>query len=76
MLRAEAAASIHIHPDGEHGKQFDFASWLLRQEFAKVSDSTGQALEYIAIGQKSLGLFFYYKQLHEEKEARVRGEIV
>lgn len=26
-----------IHPDGEHGKQFNFAAWLLRREFARVS---------------------------------------
>lgn len=39
-------------------------------------DSTSQALEYIAIGQKSLGLLFYYKRLHEEREARMRGEII
>ena len=37
-------------------------------------DSTSQALEYIAIGQKSLGLLFYYKREHEEQEARMRGE--
>ena len=26
-----------IHPDGEHGKQFDFSGWLHRQDFIKTS---------------------------------------
>lgn len=37
LIRAEGASDVRIHPDGEHGKQFDFAAWLLRREFAKVS---------------------------------------
>lgn len=28
---------FEIHPDGEHGKQFDFAGWLARRQFRKVS---------------------------------------
>ena len=34
LLRTQGARDVRIHPDGEHGKQFDFASWLLRREFA------------------------------------------
>jgi len=37
LLRTEGAQDVRIHPDGEHGKQFDFAGWLLRRQFAKVS---------------------------------------
>lgn len=37
LLRTQGARDVRIHPDGEHGKQFDFAGWLLRQEFTKVS---------------------------------------
>lgn len=37
LLRTTSAQHVRVHPDGEHGKQFDFASWLLRREFAKVS---------------------------------------
>src|SRR4051812_49149978 len=37
LLRTEGVASVCIHPDGEHGKQFAFAGWLARREFAKVS---------------------------------------
>lgn len=37
LLRAEGADHVRLHPDGEHGKQFDFAGWLLRRGFAKVS---------------------------------------
>jgi len=36
-------------------------------------DSTSQALEWIKLGQKGMGLFYYYKQLHAEM--RERGEI-
>jgi hypothetical protein len=37
LLRTANALHVRIHPDGEHGKQFDFAGWLLRREFTKVS---------------------------------------
>ncbi|WP_245322920.1 hypothetical protein [Bradyrhizobium valentinum] len=37
LLRTQGARDVRIHPDGEHGKQFDFTSWLGRQAFTKVS---------------------------------------
>lgn len=37
LLRAEGAEHVRVHPDGEQGKQFDFAGWLQRRGFAKVS---------------------------------------
>ena len=37
LLRTEDAREVRIHPDGEHGKQFDFAGWLAGRDFAKVS---------------------------------------
>ncbi len=37
LLRAAGARHVRIHPDGEHGKQFDFTGWLGRREFAMVS---------------------------------------
>lgn len=37
LLRTQGAREVRIHPDGEHGKQFDFAGWLGRQAFNKVS---------------------------------------
>lgn len=36
LLRTANAPHVRVHPDGEHGKQFDFAGWLLRREFTKV----------------------------------------
>ena len=30
-IRTEDARDIHIHPDGEHGKQFNFKAWLARR---------------------------------------------
>ena len=37
LLRTEDTEHVRIHPDGEHGKQFDFAGWLLRRGFVKAS---------------------------------------
>jgi hypothetical protein len=37
LLRAEPTSEVHIHPDGEHGKQFDFRAWLARQGFVLES---------------------------------------
>ena len=37
LLRTQGARDVRIHPDGEHGKQFDFAGWLGRWNFTKVS---------------------------------------
>lgn len=41
LLRTADVTHVRIHPDGEHGKQFDFAGWLSRREFAKVSSLGG-----------------------------------
>ena len=40
LLRTRGAQRVSIHPDGEHGKRFDFQGWLGRQGFQKTS-STG-----------------------------------
>jgi hypothetical protein len=37
LLRTQGARDVRVHPDGEHGKQFDFSGWLGRRTFAKVS---------------------------------------
>lgn len=37
LLRTQGVRDVRIHPDGQHGKQFDFAGWLGRQNFTKVS---------------------------------------
>jgi hypothetical protein len=37
LLRTEGAQQVRIHPDGEHGKQFDFAGCLGRRGFTKIS---------------------------------------
>jgi hypothetical protein len=41
LLRTQATMQVHIHPDGEHGKQFDFAGWLRRRGFMMAA-STGK----------------------------------
>jgi hypothetical protein len=37
LLRTQPTKEVRIHPDGEHGKQFDFAGWLGRRGFSMVS---------------------------------------
>lgn len=37
LLRTQGAHHVRVHPDGEHGKQFDFSAWLLRRDFVKIS---------------------------------------
>ncbi|MCV2879299.1 hypothetical protein OE699_10570 [Sedimentimonas flavescens] len=37
LLRTTEARHVYIHPDGEHGKRFDFTGWLSRRGFEKVS---------------------------------------
>ncbi len=37
LLRTVETRQVRIHPDGEHGKQFDFSVWLQRRGFLKVS---------------------------------------
>lgn len=37
LLRTQGVRNVRIHPDGEHGKQFDFAAWLGRRDFTKIS---------------------------------------
>ena len=37
LLRTQRTKEVRIHPDGEHGKQFDFSGWLGRRGFSMVS---------------------------------------
>jgi len=37
LLRTQPTSEVRIHPDGEHGKQFDFAGWLSRHGFGMIS---------------------------------------
>jgi hypothetical protein len=39
LLRTEPTKEVRIHPDGEHGKQFDFAGWLGKQGFTKILET-------------------------------------
>lgn len=53
LLRTEGALNVRIHPDGEHGKQFDFSGWLERRQFRKVS--TIGATSYGGVYEHSAG---------------------
>jgi hypothetical protein len=37
LLRTQPTEEVRIHPDGEHGKQFDFLGWLQRHDFSMIS---------------------------------------
>ena len=39
LLRTEPTKEVRIHPDGEHGKRFDFSGWLARRGLELVSRS-------------------------------------
>jgi hypothetical protein len=41
LLRTKQTKEVRIHPDGMHGKQFNFSAWLGRRGFSMVS-STGK----------------------------------
>jgi hypothetical protein len=49
LLRTEATNEVNIHPDGTHGKQFDFKCWLMAQRFALTTPmgSTAYGGRYI-----------------------------
>ncbi|MGY8678373.1 hypothetical protein Q2941_11210 [Bradyrhizobium sp. UFLA05-153] len=37
LLRTETTMEVAIHPDGMHGRQFDFVGWLKRQGFEQIT---------------------------------------
>jgi hypothetical protein len=37
LLRTTKAREVLVHPDGEHGKRFDFAGWLAKRGFERTS---------------------------------------
>jgi hypothetical protein len=39
LLRTTSTQQVRIHPDGEHGKRFDFAGWLCKRGFERTSRS-------------------------------------
>ncbi len=41
LLSSEGARAVAIHPDGEHGKQFDFRAWLAKRGFS-MTESRGK----------------------------------
>lgn len=41
LFRTCPTKEVRIHPDGEHGKQFDFAGWISRRGFTLIT-ATGR----------------------------------
>jgi hypothetical protein len=41
LLATEDTKEVRVHPDGMHGKHFDFSAWLHRHGFKRAS-STGR----------------------------------
>jgi hypothetical protein len=37
LLRTTKARRVLVHPDGKHGKRFDFAGWLAKRGFERTS---------------------------------------
>lgn len=53
LLRTQGVRDVRIHSDGEHGKQFDFAGWLERRIFTKISSLGSTA--YGGVYRNALG---------------------
>jgi hypothetical protein len=56
LLRTTSAGEVLVHPDGEHGKRFDFAGWLGRQGFERSSRTgkTSYAGRYVLADGRSI----------------------
>lgn len=55
LLRTTSAREVQVHPDGEHGKRFDFAGWL-SQGFERTSTTgkTAYAGRYVLAGGRAI----------------------
>jgi hypothetical protein len=49
LLRTTSAREVLVHPDGEHGKRFDFAGWLAKHGFERTTrtGTTSYAGRYV-----------------------------
>jgi hypothetical protein len=49
LLRTTKAREVLVHPDGEHGKRFDFSSWLAKRGFDRTTQTgtTSYAGRYV-----------------------------
>jgi hypothetical protein len=49
LLRTTSTQEVRIHPDGEHGKRFDFAGWLAKHGFERTTrtGTTSYAGRYV-----------------------------
>jgi hypothetical protein len=56
LLRTTSAKEVLIHPDGEHGKRFDFTGWLVRRGFERSSriGTTTYAGRYVRADDRSI----------------------
>lgn len=56
VLRTTDAKEVRVHPDGEHGKRFDFAGWLGKRHFERASRTgkTDYAGRYVLADGRSI----------------------
>jgi hypothetical protein len=49
LLRTTSTREVLVHPDGEHGKRFDFAGWLGKRGFERTTrtGTTSYAGRYV-----------------------------
>lgn len=76
LLRTEDSRDVRIHPDGEHGKQFDFAGWLARREFAKVSTLGSTAYGGVYRNAAGLTITVHPKSGLGDVVAEVDGRVI
>lgn len=56
LLRTTSTHEVLVHPDGEHGKRFDFAGWLSKHGFERTSQTgkTAYAGRYVLTGERAI----------------------
>ena len=76
LLTNEESNEVLIHPDGEHGKQFDFANWLAGRGFAKVSETGRTAYAGTYVDSAGRTIIIHPKSGLGDVVARVGGTTV
>jgi hypothetical protein len=76
LLRTQPTNEVRVHPDGEHGKQFDFSGWLGRRGFQMESSLGTTAYGGVYRDGQGRAIIINPKSGVGDVVAEVGGEIV
>jgi hypothetical protein len=76
LLRTEPTESVSIHPDGEHGKQFDFRDWLGRRGFEMESSLGGTSYGGIYVDRRGQRVIVNPRSGLGDVVAEVEGTVI